>query len=86
MGGNNAYVDIESNVKNGKTLLVVKDSYAHTLVPFLANHYERIFMIDYRYYNGSTQSVIEEQGVTDVLFMYNTMNFVADKNFIKVLK
>lgn len=86
LGGNNAYVDIESNVKNGKTLLVVKDSYAHTLVPFLANHYERIIMIDYRYYNGSTQSVIEEQGVTDVLFMYNTMNFVADKNFIKVLK
>lgn len=86
LGGNNAYVDIESNVKNGKTLLVVKDSYAHTFVPFLANHYERIIMIDYRYYNGSTQSVIEEQGVTDVLFMYNTMNFVTDKNFIKVLK
>ena len=86
LGGNNAYVDIKTSVKNGKTLLVIKDSYAHTFVPMLANHYERIIMLDYRYFNGSTKAVIEEEGVTDALVMYNTMNFVEDKNFIKVLK
>lgn len=86
LGGNNAYVDIKTSVKNGKTLLVIKDSYAHTFVPMLANHYERIIMLDYRYLNGSTKAVIEEEGVTDALVMYNTMNFVEDKNFIKVLK
>ena len=86
MGGNNALVDIKTNNKNGRRLLVIKDSYAHSFVPFAVNHYEETFMIDFRYFNVGVEQFAEENKITDVLILYNTMNFVQDKNSIKFLK
>lgn len=78
--GNNPLVEISSNVKNGKTLLVIKDSYAHCFVPFAANHYEKIVMIDLRYLKKPVSSIIEEYGITDMLILYNTIHFAQDGN------
>lgn len=86
LDGNHEIEQITSNVKNGKTLLVIKDSYAHTIVPVIAGHYEKVIMIDYRYFLGSTKELMESTGVTDVLVLYNTMNFVEDKNSFKFAK
>ena len=86
MGGNNALVEVQTNNKNGRRLLVIKDSYAHSFVPFAVNHYEETFMIDFRYFNGGVEEFVEQNGITDVLVLYNTMNFVKDKNSIKFLK
>lgn len=86
LGGNNSYVTIDTNVKNGRKLLVIKDSYAHSIVPFVANHFESTIMLDYRYYNGSTKALIENEGITDVLILYNSINFVKDNYIGKLLK
>lgn len=86
LGGNNPYVEINTSVKNGKTLLLVKDSYAHNMVPFLTNDYEKIILLDYRYYNNSTKELMQDKQVTDVLLLYNVINFVTDKNLIKLNK
>ncbi len=86
MGGNNALVDIKTNNKNGRRLLVIKDSYAHSFVPFAVNHYEETFMIDFRYFNAGLEEFAKENKITDVLVLYNTMNFVKDKNSIKFVK
>ncbi|MDO5522013.1 MAG: DHHW family protein [bacterium] len=86
LGGNNSIVEITGGCKNGKTLLVIKDSFAHSMVPFLADHYEKIIMIDYRYYNVSTKKLMEESKVSDVLVLYNTINFAQDKNLLKLVK
>ncbi|MDO5291490.1 MAG: DHHW family protein [bacterium] len=86
LGGNNSIVQITGGCNNGKTLLVIKDSFAHSMVPFLADHYEKIIMIDYRYYNMSTKKLIEESKVSDILLLYNTINFAQDKNMLKILK
>lgn len=86
MGGNNALVQIKTNQENGRRLLVIKDSYAHSFVPFAVNHYEETFMIDFRYFNAGVEAFVEENGITDVLVLYNTMNFVKDKNTINFLK
>lgn len=86
LGGNNSYVTIDTNIKNGRKLLVIKDSYAHSFVPFAANHYESTIMLDYRYYNGSTKELIQKEGITDVLILYNSINFVKDNYIGKLLK
>lgn len=57
--------------------MVIKDSYAHSFVPFAVNHYEETFMIDFRYYNTGVEDFIEENEITDVLILYNTMNLYA---------
>ncbi len=85
MGGNNALVEIQTNNENGKKLLVIKDSYAHSFVPFAVNHFEKSYMIDLRYYNGEMDEFIEDNGITDVLVLYNVMGFVKDINIRKLL-
>lgn len=86
MGGNNAVVEVQTNNTNGRRLLVIKDSFAHSFVPFVVNHFEKTYMIDFRYFNGGIEAYMEENEITDVLVLYNTMSFVKDKNSIKFLK
>ena len=78
LDGNNPLVDIQTDVKNGKRLLVIKDSFAHCFVPFLANHFEEIVMVDFRYYNDGVSSLFDQTEFTDVLVLYNLINFGED--------
>lgn len=78
LDGNHAIVDIETSVKNGKKLLVVKDSYAHAMLPFVVNHFEQVTVVDTRYYNLGVQSLGVEENYTDVLVIHNTAKFMLD--------
>ena len=50
ISGNNAYVTIEKNgVEDRERLLLVKDSFGHSLAPFLAYHFD-LEIVDLRYY------------------------------------
>lgn len=84
LDGNHAILTIESGNKNGKSLAVFKDSYAHSILPFLANHYQTIHVIDPRYYNLDPVSYLRENNLTDVLLIYNTPNFAEDTNIVKL--
>lgn len=83
-GGNHAQTLIEGGADNGKTLLVIKDSFANSLVPFLTADYETIVMLDLRYFNGSVQHIIDEMGVDELLFVYEISGFAGDNNIIKL--
>lgn len=80
LDGNHAYTRIVNENAAGGHLLVIKDSYAHCLVPFLTEHYREIEMIDLRYY---TKSVLElvQNGADALLILYGIDNFVNDTNF-----
>ena len=84
LDGNHALAVVESPNKNGKHLAVFKDSYAHALVPFLANHFETIHMIDLRYYNDDFIQYMSDQGIGDVLFLYSASTFMSDESLQKV--
>lgn len=72
LNGSQSEITIENgNVKNGRTLLVVKDSYANCFVPFLVNHYEKIVVLDTRYYRFGVTAAAEDVGATDILFLFN---------------
>lgn len=72
-GSDNPYSVIHnSNVSNGQSCVVIKESYGNALIPYLADHYETIYWFDYRYYNGDIISFIREQGVNDVIFVNGT--------------
>ncbi|MEG2322225.1 MAG: DHHW family protein [Bacilli bacterium] len=61
---------INKDVKTSK-LLVIKDSYANSFIPFLVNNYEEVHVIDPRYYNMSISDYIKENKIDNVLFLYN---------------
>ena len=83
-GGNYGETTITGGCNNGKTLLVIKDSFANSLVPFLTADYENIIMLDLRYYMGSAQQLIAEKNVSDILFVCEMSSFANDKNMVKL--
>ncbi len=79
LDGNHPYTLIKNNaIKNGEKLLVIKDSFAHSLVPFLAEHYSEIVMIDMRYYKQSVSELIDSSDFDKLLFIYNVDNLGSD--------
>lgn len=84
-GSNAPIVDITTDVDNDKSLLVIKDSYAHSLVPFLSKHYSKITMLDMRYINTDIQNFVKMDDYSQVLFMYNVITFSEDENLTKLV-
>lgn len=78
LDGNNPLVQIQTNVANGRKLLVVKDSYAHSMLPFIVNHYQQVDVIDLRYFHQNVMDYIQENEITDVLVLYHLKNFAED--------
>lgn len=83
-GSNVPIVTIETDVGNGKNLLMVKDSYAHSLVPFLSKHYSKITMVDMRYINVDLNRLIDLGEYQQVLFMYNVISFSEETSIVKL--
>lgn len=82
LGGNYGRVDIEGSGEG--TLLLIKDSFANSFVPFLTEDYGKIIMLDLRYFMGSVKALAETEKITDILVLYNTANFISDKNIAKL--
>lgn len=80
LNGNNSRAIIKTNVKNDKKLLVIKDSYAHIISQFLCQDYSEVHFLDPRYTNFDYIKYAKENGITDVLFLYNVSTFVQDTN------
>jgi hypothetical protein len=82
LSGNHSLVKIQSDIQNGRKLAVIKDSYAHAFIPFLANHYEETHVLDLRYYHKSIYEYLKDNEIHEVLFLYNLANFSKDTNLI----
>lgn len=80
MGENRAYTNIKTNADNGKKLLVIKDSYANSFIPFLTQHYSEIAVIDLRYVKTSIRDFADPDDYDQTLFLYNASTFAEDKN------
>lgn len=61
------------DVADGSVLIVVKESFGNALLPYLVDHYSKIYEIDYRYWKGNLVSFADEVGADDLLFANNIM-------------
>ncbi|WP_168735600.1 DHHW family protein [Cohnella fermenti] len=71
MGGDTPWGEITTESASGRTLLVVKDSYANAFIPYLLDHYSKIYYVDPRSYTGNLTDFATEKQATDVLFLNN---------------
>ena len=86
LDGNHSLVVVENQQnRNGKTLLILKDSYAHCFATFAAEHYERIVMVDMRYYRQSVRNVVDTYGVTELLCLYGAENLATSTDLAWLL-
>lgn len=70
--GDNPYTVItNADVTDGSACVVVKESFGNAFVPFLPDHYQTVYVIDYRYWSGSLTEFVKTNGVKDVVFCNN---------------
>ena len=77
-GGNFSKIVIHTDNLNEQYLLVFKDSFANSLIPMLIPHFEKIVVIDPRYFTGNIKDVLEDDKFTHLLYLYNLNTFLSD--------
>ncbi|MBE6903148.1 MAG: hypothetical protein E7480_00875 [Ruminococcaceae bacterium] len=78
IGGDNNVVKITSGTcKNGRKLLILKDSYGNALSPYFLNSFEEVYMADIRHFQKNVISFVEEQGITDTVFAMCTFSAMS---------
>lgn len=77
MGGDSNVVKIDTEVKNGRRLLIVKDSYGNAEVPFYTSSFEQVFVVDMRYFERNLVNFIKAMNITDVLFTMSSYSAVG---------
>ena len=80
LGGNTSLIDIRTVCTSQKRLLVVKDSFANSFIPFLAPYYREIVVVDPRYYSGTIEDIMSSYRITDALFLYSGNSFFTDNS------
>ena len=76
---------VSENCKNGRKLLIVKDSYGNAIAPYLLDSFEEIYIVDGRFYERNLKETINENGITDVLFAECTFSATSGE-YQKYLK
>ncbi len=84
LDGNHGRVTIETGNKGGR-LLVLRDSFAHCLAPFLTEHFARIDLIDLRYFKAQTVTEYLAQNPADeILLCYGLDSLMTDRSIAQV--
>lgn len=70
--GDNPYtvINVPENPQD-RNILVLKDSYGNALVPFLAENYGNIIIVDTRYTSMNLYEMFSDYDLTDILFVNN---------------
>jgi hypothetical protein len=50
---------------------MVKESYGNAFAPFLVNNYEKIIVVDQRYYTGNFVEMLKYEQINELLFINN---------------
>lgn len=84
LDGNNGYSVIEGDGEG--SILVIKDSYANSFVPFLTANYGKIGVIDFRNYSYGPDALIALEGYDHILILYNFQTFCSDRQLINLIR
>ena len=60
-------------------MILIKDSFGNSLVPFLARHYDLI-VLDMRVYTGDMEEFLSDPALSHILVAYNMETFMNDEN------
>lgn len=72
IAGDQPYEEITNqDLTDGSSCVVVKESFGNAFVPYLVNHYQTIYVVDYRYYDGNIADLAKEKGAKDVIMLNN---------------
>lgn len=85
LGGDSSVIDIKTVSESTRRLLVIKDSFANSFLPFLTPYFREIVVVDPQYYGGTIDEIMDTYRITDTLILYSGNTFFQDNNISGVL-
>jgi len=86
MGGDNKLTQVRTGTKNGRRLIILKDSFGNMLPAFLFYSFEEIHVIDSRYFTKDIIAYVEENKITDILFANNIFKAYSSYTYNSYLR
>ena len=80
LDGNHGYVHIDTDAATSRKAIIIKDSYSHILIPYLASEYSQLDIFDLRYYHDQVSTWLKDKENTDVYVIYGIETFTEDTN------
>lgn len=65
-------------ISDGSAVMVIKDSYGNAFIPWLVDHYEYVYWVDYRYTTNTISQMVEDYGIQDVIYECHIYNATSD--------
>lgn len=85
LGGDHADAVIRTEGQTGQNILVIKDSYGNAFIPYLAEHFDNVYIMDPRYAKQSVSRYIQDKNITHALLI-NNQQVQDNKPFIENIK
>jgi DHHW protein len=74
LGGDYPLMKIETEKKTGRSAVLIKNSFGNGFAPYLVYNFDKVYVIDYRYFNHSLIDFVNNNGITDVIFLNNSFS------------
>lgn len=72
IAGDQPFITIDNpDISDGTSCILVKESYGNAFAPFLTDHYDKVYVVDYREYKGDLTQFVKDNKVNDVIFLNN---------------
>ena len=85
LGGDHPLMIATTSVRNGKSVMLVKNSYGNPFAIFLLAHYERVVVVDYRYQKRALAKLVKEHEIDDLVFL-NVSSLSASRSHQRHLR
>ncbi|MGM9869866.1 MAG: DHHW family protein [Sodaliphilus sp.] len=86
MGGDSKIVKVRTQQKNGRRIIVFKDSFGNPVPGFLFFSFEEVHVIDYRYFTKDIYKYVADNKITDIVFANNIfVAYEGGSNYMKFL-
>lgn len=89
MGSDTRITQVRTSVKNGRRVLILKDSFGNALPGYLFRSFEEVHVIDSRYFTQNMRKYVKSNQITDILFANNIMKAYSSgtyKNYLRFLE
>jgi hypothetical protein len=84
MGSDMKLTKVKTSTKNGRRVLIIKDSYGNAVPGYLFYSFEEVHVVDFRYFTQNIKKYVKENRITDLVFVTNVFNAYAQSTYKKL--
>lgn len=85
MGGDSKITAVRTGTKNGRRILIFKDSFGNAVPGYLFYSFEEIHVVDGRYFNKNIIKYVKDNKITDLVFANNATH-ATTSSFVNAYK